>query len=136
MWYEIVGSGDPKHLRNGTSIKGVYSVGQVMSYISKYIGKQSQKQVPDGFTNVGRFWGVTRGLVNHEDYETEGETLRDRMRSTRIIRRWYKAKLKGWGIKWKWKGRGFIMWDGAEFMRQVLEKGLVKGSIVEETARG
>jgi hypothetical protein len=131
MWYEIVGSGDERHLRNGTSIKGIYSVGQVMSYISKYIGKQSQKQVPEGFENVGRFWGITRGLVTHDDYETEGESIRGRIRSTRIIRRWYQAKLKSWGIKWKWKGRGFIMWGGAAFVQDLLERKIVKAVAVE-----
>jgi hypothetical protein len=122
MWYEIVGSGDPKHLTNGTSVKGVYSVGQVMSYISKYIGKQSQKEVPEGFTNVGRFWGVSRGIVTYEEYDIPVESRNTMIRCTRIIRRWYKARLRQWGIKWKWKGRGFIMWGGADFIRQILGK--------------
>jgi len=30
----------------------------MMSYISKYAAKQDQKEVPDGYRNVGRFWGV------------------------------------------------------------------------------
>lgn len=33
------------------------------SYICKYLEKSRQKDVPDGFLNVGRFWGSSRGLV-------------------------------------------------------------------------
>lgn len=34
------------------------------SYLAyKYLSKESQKSVPDNFTNVGRFWGATRKLV-------------------------------------------------------------------------
>lgn len=33
------------------------------SYICKYIEKSRQKDVPDNFVNVGRFWGASRGLV-------------------------------------------------------------------------
>jgi hypothetical protein len=37
-----------------------------VSYASKYAGKLEQKQVPEGYTGVGRFWGVSgwRGVVS------------------------------------------------------------------------
>jgi hypothetical protein len=33
------------------------------SYACKYLDKQCQKQVPEGYTGVGRFWGNSRGLL-------------------------------------------------------------------------
>lgn len=32
-------------------------------YLSKYLDKEHQKRVPEGFEKVGRFWGCSRGLV-------------------------------------------------------------------------
>lgn len=33
------------------------------SYLCKYLDKEHQKAVPEGFTGVGRFWGNSRSLV-------------------------------------------------------------------------
>lgn len=33
------------------------------SYACKYLDKQGQKAVPEGFASVGRFWGNSRGLL-------------------------------------------------------------------------
>lgn len=33
------------------------------AYTTKYLDKASQKNVPEGFGKVGRFWGASRGLV-------------------------------------------------------------------------
>lgn len=33
------------------------------AYTTKYLDKSSQKNVPEGFGKVGRFWGCSRGLV-------------------------------------------------------------------------
>ncbi len=59
-WYECVGSGDDKHLRAGTQLD-YFRTGRAgsISYASKYARKQQQKQVPDGFEEIGRFWGVS-----------------------------------------------------------------------------
>jgi hypothetical protein len=32
-------------------------------YLTKYLDKEHQKRVPEGFLDVGRFWGASRGLV-------------------------------------------------------------------------
>lgn len=37
------------------------------SYLCKYLDKEHQKQVPHGFTGVGRFWGNSRNLVPEPD---------------------------------------------------------------------
>jgi len=33
------------------------------SYLAKYLDKEAQKSVPDGYHNFGRFWGCTRDLI-------------------------------------------------------------------------
>lgn len=54
-WYEVVGSGDPRHLRSGTRVEKVHSWRGVLSYAAKYMGKLEQLQGPE---SPGRFWGV------------------------------------------------------------------------------
>lgn len=63
-WYDIVGSGDQRHLLAGTRIEYI-RIGRAgtISYASKYAAKATQKDVPPGFEDVGRFWGAV-GLVS------------------------------------------------------------------------
>lgn len=37
------------------------------AYLCKYLDKAAQKDVPDNFQDVGRFWGCTRGMVTVHD---------------------------------------------------------------------
>jgi len=58
-WFECVGSGDEKHRQAGTQFDSInYGRGATISYASKYAAKAAQKDVPENFENVGRFWGV------------------------------------------------------------------------------
>jgi hypothetical protein len=58
-WYEIVGSEDIRHLHAGTRCEVlVRGRAGTISYASKYAAKMEQKLTPQGFENVGRFWGV------------------------------------------------------------------------------
>jgi hypothetical protein len=61
-WYEVVGSGDPRHLQAGTRVERVKSWRGVMSYAAKYLGKvEASTDWPE---YVGRWWGVSgRGLL-------------------------------------------------------------------------
>lgn len=58
-WYEVVGSDDRRHLHAGTRVERLRSgrFGTV-SYATKYAAKLEQKDAPENFINVGRFWGV------------------------------------------------------------------------------
>jgi len=58
-WYGIVGSEDIRHFQAGTRTEKLKSgrTGTI-SYASKYAAKLEQKSVPEGYENVGRFWGV------------------------------------------------------------------------------
>lgn len=55
-WYEVVGSGDPKHLQAGTQVERVKNWRGVMAYAAKYIGKEVA--AVDWPEYVGRWWGV------------------------------------------------------------------------------
>jgi hypothetical protein len=58
-WYFIVRSDDHRHLQAGTRIESIRSGHKgIMAYASKYAAKQEQKIAPQGYENVGRFWGV------------------------------------------------------------------------------
>jgi len=65
-WYEICGTDDDRHFRAGTRIE-ILRRGRAgtVSYASKYAAKLAQKSVPEGYENVGRFWGIRgcRGVV-------------------------------------------------------------------------
>lgn len=54
MWYQVVGSGDEKHLRAGTQIAKIKTWRGVMAYASKYLGKTQENYGKE----VGRFWGI------------------------------------------------------------------------------
>lgn len=59
-WYQVVGSGDNRHLRAGTRVEQIREPGGIMFYASKYLGKVVQ--VPEEYKklwkHVGRWWGV------------------------------------------------------------------------------
>lgn len=61
-WYEIVSSGDPRHLAAGTGVQGVKDPDHAGAYLGSYLTKLGQKTVPEGFEKVGRFWGASRCL--------------------------------------------------------------------------
>ncbi len=56
-WYDVVASGDEKHLRAGTRIENIRSWRGVMSYASKYTAKVID-ELPPGWESVGRMWGI------------------------------------------------------------------------------
>jgi len=56
-WFQIVGSGDEKHLRAGVCLEHLELVDAAQRYAAKHAMKPHQKTVPEGYTNVGRFWG-------------------------------------------------------------------------------
>lgn len=122
-WYQIVGSGDQKHLKAGTGIDWIKSKGQLYGYLSNYVKKLEQKTPPEGFENVGRFWGSSRRLLTFVSYQKIGFYY-DLSGTTRLIRRWNKARLRQFGIKWKWKGKGFTALDGTNYINQLKQLGI------------
>lgn len=56
-WFEVVGSGDERHLRAGTQVARVRSWGGVKHYTAKYLSKVAD-EMPEGWDRgVGRWWG-------------------------------------------------------------------------------
>jgi hypothetical protein len=58
-WYEIVGSGDVRHLRAGVRIERLRSPEGGRRYAVKYAMKAKQKAVPKQYRSVGRFFGYS-----------------------------------------------------------------------------
>lgn len=110
-WYKIVGSGDEKHYKAGTSVDWLKSKRQLYYRVQKYLLKDDQSIVPENFQNVGRFWGSSRNILNYELYQKIGHYYQLCL-AIKLLRKWYVAHLRGFGIKWKWKGRGFTALDG------------------------
>lgn len=62
-WWKIVGSGLGKALRAGTRVKRIRNQERCADYMARYLSKMDQKRIPEGFMNVGRWWGMSRGLL-------------------------------------------------------------------------
>jgi hypothetical protein len=78
-----------------------------------------QKTPPEEFEDVGRFWGSSRNLLVYEGFERIGH-FHQLVWSIKLIRNWYKAHLRKFGIKWRWKGKGFIALDGVPLVNQIM----------------
>lgn len=61
-WYDIVASGDEKHLLAGTRTERLKHPDAAGRYCAKYASKPYQKAVPPDYRNVGRFWGHSRNV--------------------------------------------------------------------------
>lgn len=123
-WYEIVDSKDEKHLRAGTKVEAVRSKNHAVAYLMKYIGKLDQKIVPKEYKKIGRFWSHSAKILEVNEYIVS-DSLKNNQKNTREFRRWYKAKLRNWGLfKWKWKGSGFTAWDGMNYFNELKKRGL------------
>lgn len=84
-WFDIVRSGDDRHLRAGTRIESIRAGrAGMISYVSKYAAKQEQKDVPEDFDHVGRWWGI-RGLRSRVAATT---VVRGCEMSDRNVKKW------------------------------------------------
>ena len=60
-WFEVVGTGDEKHLKAGTQVSRIHSRKGIMRYASKTLANlpgELGKDVQTQAQNVGRWWGV------------------------------------------------------------------------------
>lgn len=94
-WFQVVKSGDIRHLHAGTRVERVKSLSGSRWYASKYLGKV----VPPEWGNAGRWWGIFQRdklpygkLVNVEvTQEKAVEFIRYMRRFARIRSRDYKS---------------------------------------------
>lgn len=61
-WFDIVGSGDLKHLRAGVALEMIEEEDGALRYTACHASKPHQKKVPEGYRDVGKFWGVIGGV--------------------------------------------------------------------------
>lgn len=130
-WYKIVGSGLEKHFNAGTSCNYVKSQAGVASYMASYLKKADQKQVPENFHNVGRFWGGSRNAFEVEkeirEYDDSRQGIAYARQSMRLMRRYKSAKLRqlarqtGKRFKLPKPGGGFVVWSGRSAFEQLSE---------------
>jgi hypothetical protein len=133
-WFRIVGSGDDRHLRAGTRVEALRELHAAGAYAAKYLKKQEQKDVPDGFSSVGRFWGLFGGLsvqplaeVNSQERidTSTGEVLPGlAVPAARVMRGLVNARRRAAGRpKFKDSGRqGFTGYDCGPAMLRYLER--------------
>lgn len=102
-WFEVVASGDIKHLHHGSDCQAVRSPRGVRAYVGKYIAKVQAPVVSAptedsvDWSRVGRWWGVryTENLPWSEVLGADGLTYREAAVFMRYLRRY----LKGQGVK-------------------------------------
>lgn len=103
--------GGKKNLRAGTQIDTIYNGPGLMNYISDYLSKARQKKIPEGYLNtVGRWWGMSRGLLKEYSLVTvmEFSTPNEARAATRGLRRARAKALRAkCGFLWKWGGNGY-----------------------------
>jgi hypothetical protein len=100
-WYEVVGSGDEKHLHwhegrlSGRPCLELMRVPHAASfYACKYAVKSEQKDVPEAYLNVGRFWGSWGGLKPvYEYYYARGSAMA--RAAVDMVRIWKAVKFGG-----------------------------------------
>jgi ribosomal protein L19E len=82
VWYNIVDSGDVRHLHAGTRVERLRSEDGGRRYAVKYAQKLRQKIIPDKIRDVGRLWGCSRAVtpVAREFYLCTEEELRERLK--------------------------------------------------------
>ena len=105
-WFEVVGSGDPDHLRAGTRVEAAKSVAGVQAYCSKnYMGKTVT--LPDGWDYVGRWWGVLgRENVPQAPRAKFRIGKAQAFRFRRLVRRYFRSKgLHTRAVRGKYLGR-------------------------------
>jgi hypothetical protein len=135
-WYQIVGSEDLSHLVAGTRIELLREQHGASAYAAKYASKVEQKEPPEGFRDVGRFWGTFGDLdvspVEEHDYmprerfvdvSTGQVVANPGVQTVRFLRRLMNVRRKAKGLPpFRDNGRGgFTAYGcgeaGARFLR-------------------
>lgn len=95
-WYEVVGSGDAKHLSAGTGASKIRSFRGVMAYTSKELAKVTQAVLSSDYPNgVGRWWGIYNR--NNMPWATPSDlnlSEKEAVVLMRIMRRYSKIKAR------------------------------------------
>jgi hypothetical protein len=108
IWHRIAGDGNPDHLRAGTQVAAAR--GDMAWYFSGYAAKSKDYQhaAPEGFGNLGRWWGVLGSIVVLDPH-----TVRVRpdvaIASRRILERIKRSHTRKRGRYRARRGSGFML---------------------------
>lgn len=114
-WYHTVDSRDIRHLSAGTRVEALRSVDGAARYATFYTSKMYQKRIPEGFADVGRFWGCSRDVKPEPSdvYDVSGMTGGDIAAAMEIV---------GWPYHKSLTKPLSILYNAAKYTRQ-LDKG-------------
>lgn len=107
VWYRVVGSNDPRHLRAGVQIDYVRAdaKGKLGKYLSKYVGKaidDAAEKLP-AWSLPGRFWGVlNRKNLPPEQFFEVGLEQAEYFQFRRLIRRWCRIRSRRYSDMLRW----------------------------------
>ncbi len=128
-WFKIVGSSDQQHLTYGAQIEAIRDKSKLKTYIVGYQYKQEQKEVPEEFKNVGRFWGTTKRSKlagSHTRYFESDQALDSYIKP---VVEFYDNKLKEWssntGKDYKRLSESFTLWGEADRINEFIIKGVM-----------
>lgn len=98
-WYEIVGSGDEKHLKAGTRVEQLHNVRGARGYVGKYLGKEEEEELQafsNEFDSFGRMWGVINSnMIPWADAVSYEFSMPEAVRLLRLMRRYMHMKRRG-----------------------------------------
>jgi len=133
-WHRIVGTDDPHHLHRGVHLVDVKERAghKFKHYIAGYIGKERQKEAPEGFKNMRRwfFWSkkYTRPTetlsapVTDEDLDSFLDGLIDYKNG--VLEKLNKEKGRDYHLSEKGCRIGLSVREGASVARQLFVKGV------------
>jgi len=118
-WYEVVGSGDERHLRAGTRVALVQSYRHFLAYVSKYHAKvlPEDAKLEGGWERPGRWWGLRgraffKSLVTGQLWTVSRAVA---LRIRRILRRRAPAAVRRGVVKRERRGIStFWTWGGGD----------------------
>jgi hypothetical protein len=111
-------------LRNKPCLEWIRKPHAISSYVTKYATKSDQKEVPEDYQNVGRFWGywgdlkpVVTYFWGHGSYSVD--SARALLREWRI---WWKTqnnvRLKNKDLRLRYAG---TLWGGTEHLSGLID---------------
>jgi hypothetical protein len=105
-WYELVNSGDTKHLKRGAKVEPIRSKGGVAHYMTGYLEKDKQKVVPPEYQKVGRFWGHSDGLLEENKMKIYGsyDDIKKLKNDLKIAKQFERAQKRLWRRRDKARG--------------------------------
>jgi hypothetical protein len=112
-WFEVVGSGDAKHLAAGTQVQLARSYRGVLSYAAKYATK-GMDALPESWEGgVGRWWGVVGRVRLEVQREVVPLTLQQFHRFRRLLVRVLNARRRSrrGGVAHPFRGMWLMLSD-------------------------